>query len=45
MKGLDLAERHFEHYGRPMLEQASAAGHGQIAAGPDLRRLDILTAK
>lgn len=33
MKGLDLAERYFEHVGRPMLEQAFGAEHGRIAAG------------
>lgn len=45
MKGLDLAERYFEHYGRPMLEQAFAAEHGRIVAGTDLRQIDILTAR
>lgn len=33
MKGLHLAERYFEHYGQPMLEQAFAAERGRIAAG------------
>lgn len=45
MKGLDLAERYFEHYDRPMLEQAFATEQERIAADPDLRRLDILTAR